>query len=108
MDQYNDVYTLLKHCWTYLNSIYMILESRKSYFCYMYYIVKVCSLCGCRTVQEFWHVLAGDEATLQNVLDRLLESLIRSVPYQEKPDPHERDKTKTIRIANHQPIAVSI
>ncbi|XP_014675280.1 PREDICTED: maestro heat-like repeat-containing protein family member 1 [Priapulus caudatus] len=59
-----------------------------------------------QTVRDCWQVLAGDGATAQNVLDRLLESLARAVPFQEKPDPRERDKTKTLRIANNQPLAV--
>ena len=52
--------------------------------------------------------MIGQDATLApGVIEQLLEMVNRGLPYEEKPDPRDRNKEKVLKTASLQPIAVS-
>lgn len=57
-----------------------------------------------RHVEECWQILGHDHQLTINIMDHLLETLARILPYEEKPDPRYKDQT--IRVATIQPLAV--
>ncbi|KAK6982200.1 maestro heat-like repeat-containing protein family member 1 [Biomphalaria glabrata] len=56
-------------------------------------------------VVEIWKILAQDPSLTSQTLEHFLELLLKSLPYEEKPDP--RDKEKKIKTATTVPLAVT-
>ncbi|KAH9515723.1 Maestro heat-like repeat-containing protein member 1 [Bulinus truncatus] len=56
-------------------------------------------------VVEIWKILAQDPQLTSQTLEHFLELLLKSLPYEEKPDP--RDKEKKIKTATVVPLAVT-
>ncbi|XP_012944683.1 maestro heat-like repeat-containing protein family member 1 isoform X2 [Aplysia californica] len=56
-------------------------------------------------VVEIWEILAQDSMLCSLMLDHFLELLVKSLPYEEKPDP--RDKEKTVKTSTTVPLAVT-
>uniref|UniRef100_A0A2C9KZ46 Maestro heat-like repeat-containing protein family member 1 n=1 Tax=Biomphalaria glabrata TaxID=6526 RepID=A0A2C9KZ46_BIOGL len=56
-------------------------------------------------VVEIWKILAQDPSLTSQTLEHFLELLLKSLPYEEKPDP--RDKVKKIKTATTVPLAVT-
>ena len=50
--------------------------------------------------------MAGESSLSLSIFDYVLDLSLRSLPYQEKPNP--KNKKETIRIATVQPVAVSL
>ncbi|XP_041376876.1 maestro heat-like repeat-containing protein family member 1 [Gigantopelta aegis] len=52
-----------------------------------------------------WQILAKDSVLTENIISHFLELLLKSLPYEEKPDP--RDKTQVVKSATIVPLAIT-
>ena len=51
-----------------------------------------------------WQILAKDSALTESIISHFLELLQKSLPYEEKPDP--RDRNEVVKSATVVPLAV--
>ncbi|XP_031575321.1 maestro heat-like repeat-containing protein family member 1 [Actinia tenebrosa] len=56
-------------------------------------------------VVEIWKTLAGDPSLALSIFDYMMDMLVRTLPYNEKPNP--KNKKEMIRIAALQPVAIT-
>ncbi|XP_048576780.1 maestro heat-like repeat-containing protein family member 1 isoform X2 [Nematostella vectensis] len=56
-------------------------------------------------IMDIWKTLAGDPSLALSIYDYLLDLLVRSLPYNEKPNP--KKKKEIVRIATLQPCAIT-
>lgn len=69
------------------------------------YLLYLTMLCCFRNVLDIWKTMAGESNLSLSIFDYILDLSLRSLPYQEKPNP--KNKKETIRVATAQPTAVS-
>ena len=69
------------------------------------YLLYLTMLCFFRHVLDIWKTMAGESNLSLSIFDYILDLSLRSLPYQEKPNP--KNKKETIRVATAQPTAVS-